>query len=210
MNEDGHAVAVATGVRWAVAQRALPGETRSGDASLVETFAGGVLLAAVDGLGHGAEAATAARIAVEQLRSHPDESPIALVKRCHLALEQARGAVMSLASLNAQDGSLAWIGVGNVCGVLVRAGAGDYPQRESLLLRGGVVGYNLPALGQSVLTALPDDVLVFATDGVASDFVTEIGPLPHPQLLADRILARWGLETDDALVLVAQFTRGAE
>jgi hypothetical protein len=92
----------------------------------------------------------------------------------------------------------------------VRAGAGDYPQRESLLLRGGVVGYNLPRSGQSVLTALPDDVLVFATDGVASDFVTEIGPLPHPQLLADRILARWGLETDDALVLVAQFMRGAE
>jgi hypothetical protein len=40
-----HAVALATGVRWAVAQRALPGETQSGDASLVETFARGVLLA---------------------------------------------------------------------------------------------------------------------------------------------------------------------
>jgi hypothetical protein len=196
-------------VKWAVAERALPGETQSGDLSLVEPFQGGVLLAAVDGLGHGAEAANAAQVAAEILRSHAGDGPLALVKDCHVALERTRGAVMSLASFNSQDGTLAWIGIGNVRGLLVRADPGDGPARESLLLRGGVVGYNLPALGESLLTVAPGDILVFATDGIAGDFVTEMVPLPRPQVLADRILARWGMVTDDALVLVARFTRGA-
>lgn len=209
MSEDGQAPAVASAVRWAVAQRALPGETLSGDLSLVEPFPGGVLLAAVDGLGHGSEAASAARMAVDLLRAHAEDDLVALVRRCHLALEQTRGAVMSVASLNTRDGTLAWMGVGNVRGVLVRANAGDRPPRESLLLRGGVVGYNLPALGESVLSVAPDDVLVFATDGVSGDFGTEMVPLPQPQATADRILARWGKVTDDALVLVARFTPGS-
>lgn len=209
MSEDGPAPAVASGLKWAVAQRAMPGETQSGDLSLVEPFARGVLLAAVDGLGHGSEAASAARAAVDLLRAHAGDDLVSLVRHCHMALEQTRGAVMSLASLNTGDGTLAWIGVGNVRGVLVRADAGERPARESLLLRGGVVGYNLPALGESVLTVAPDDILVFATDGVAGDFPTEMVPFPRPQAMADRILARWGKVTDDALVLVARFTQGA-
>ena len=209
MSEDGHPVAVPSGVSWAVAQRALPGETQSGDLSLVEAFPRGVLLAAVDGLGHGSEAADAARVAVELLRSHAGDGPLALVRRCHLALERTRGVVMSLASLDTRDGTLAWMGVGNVRGVVVRADPGGNAGSELLLLRGGVVGYNLPALGESVLRVAPDDILVFATDGVAGDFATEMVPLPEPQVLADRILARWGKLTDDALVLVARFTREA-
>ena len=192
-----------------MAQRALPGETLSGDLSLVEPFPRGVLLAAVDGLGHGSEAASAARMAVDLLRAHADDDLVALVRRCDLALEQTRGAVMSVASLDTRAGTLAWMGVGNVRGVLVRANAGDRPPRESLLLRGGVVGYNLPALSESVLSVAPDDILVFATDGVAGDFATEMVPLRQPQAIADRILARWGKLTDDALVLVARFTREA-
>ena len=47
-------------IEWGVASRALPGETRSGDLHVVESFAGGALVAAVDGLGHGEEAADAA------------------------------------------------------------------------------------------------------------------------------------------------------
>jgi hypothetical protein len=50
------------------------------------------------------------------------------------------------------------------------------------------------------------DTLIFATDGVRSDFASE--HLAHddpPQQLADRILARWGTKTDDALVLVARY-----
>jgi len=50
-------------IEWGVATLALPGETQSGDRHLVKPVGSTVLVAVVDGLGHGAEAATAAQAA---------------------------------------------------------------------------------------------------------------------------------------------------
>jgi negative regulator of sigma-B (phosphoserine phosphatase) len=200
------AVGPSARVEWAVARRALPGEIESGDLHVVESFPGGSLLAAVDGLGHGSEAAVAARAAVEVLRHNAQESVLSLVRRCHRALQETRGAAMSLASFNSADSSLAWLAIGNVEGTLVRADPGTVPNRESLLLRGGVVGYRLPALHASLLSVGPGDLLVLATDGVDSGFTaTEMNATEPLQALADRVLAQWGKETDDALVLVGRF-----
>src|SRR5437867_365164 len=49
-------------VHWAVATLALEGERESGDLHLVQPVTDGVLIAVVDGLGHGEEAAAAARL----------------------------------------------------------------------------------------------------------------------------------------------------
>src|SRR4051812_16934568 len=51
-------------LEWAVAGRALSGQLESGDAGLVVALARGTLLAVIDGLGHGSEAAAAAGSAV--------------------------------------------------------------------------------------------------------------------------------------------------
>ena len=50
-------------IEWGVASRALPGQPTSGDLNVVKSFPDGVLVAALDGVGHGEQAATAARIA---------------------------------------------------------------------------------------------------------------------------------------------------
>ncbi len=205
LNGDERGLGPAARAEWAVARRAAPGEQESGDLHVVECFPGGTLLAAVDGLGHGAEAAIAARAAVDVLRAHAPESVIALVRRCQRALRETRGVVMSLATFNAPDSSLTWLGIGNVGGVLVRADPAGGPPRESLLLRGGVVGYRLPVLSAAVLTVNPGDLLVFATDGVDASFAPEPAGNTALQPLADRILDQWGKNTDDALVLVARF-----
>ena len=55
-------------MEWAVAARTAPGAVASGDAYVVKTFAQGTLLAVVDGLGRGNQAATAAGIAVALLK----------------------------------------------------------------------------------------------------------------------------------------------
>ena len=88
-------------VDWAVASRAYPDQVESGDRHLVAPFRAGVLLAAVDGLGHGSEAALAACTALEVLEAHRAEPVVELVRRCHKALAATRGAVMSLASVDA-------------------------------------------------------------------------------------------------------------
>ena len=58
---------------------------------------------------------------------------------------------MSVAVLDARAETMTWVGVGNVEGVLLRAQAAVSPRRESLLLRGGVIGGRLPALLAAIL-----------------------------------------------------------
>jgi negative regulator of sigma-B (phosphoserine phosphatase) len=199
--------AVSTGlIEWAVAEQVLPGQTESGDRYLVTPTQDGWLVAVVDGLGHGAEAAEAAKAAVRSLERHAGEPIIPLVRDCHGSLFGTRGVVMSVAAFHVRDETLTWIGVGNVEGVLLRAQATAGPRRESLLLRGGVVGGHLPALVAAILPVTRGDALIFATDGVRSDFAIELhAQSDAPQQLADRVLRGWGTKQDDALVLVARY-----
>ena len=193
-------------VDWAVASRAHPDQTESGDRYVVAPLPSGVLVGVVDGLGHGVEAAAAACAAVTLLEAHRDESVIDLVHRCHAALATTRGAVMSLASFDALDRTLTWIGVGNAEGIVLRADRRADPSRQTLLLRGGVVGYQLPELHASVVPVSPGDTLVLATDGIRGDFVWRLDPGDAPRQIADRTLALHGKTQDDALVLVVRFS----
>jgi hypothetical protein len=190
-------------VAWGWAGSALDGE--SGDLHVVAPFAGGVLVALLDGLGHGPEAASAASAAVPILVAFAGEPVLELIRRCHEALRRTRGAVMSVASFRAGDATLIWAGVGNVDGVLVRTPG--HPQRadEAMLLRGGVVGYRLPALRAYTLAVAPGDTLILTTDGIGSGYAAGLEIAGDPQQLADAILARGAKGSDDAHVVVARY-----
>ncbi|MBI4390886.1 MAG: SpoIIE family protein phosphatase [candidate division NC10 bacterium] len=192
-------------LEWGLATLALPGHPESGDRHVVQPFPNGVLVAAVDGLGHGEEAAAAAKLAVSVLERHAREGVIALLRRCDEALRGTRGVVMSLASFRAPDGMMTWLGVGNVEGLLVRAAAQSDLRHEALVLRGGVVGRQLPPLQAAVVPVRRGDMLILATDGIREGFTEGLPPNDPPQGLADRILARHSKGTDDALVLVARY-----
>jgi hypothetical protein len=110
---------------------------------------------------------------------------------------------MSLASYSARYGTLEWIGVGNVEGVLLRADANASPSRESLLLRGGGVGFSLPQLAASVVQVSPGDTLVFATDGIRPDFARGLVRPAEAGALAAQVLTQYARLNDDALVLAA-------
>lgn len=188
-----------------VAARALRGERASGDQHLVHPFRDGVLVAVVDGLGHGLEAAKAARTAVTTLRCHAGESVLPLIKRCHAMLVGSRGVAASIASFNATDSTMTWLGVGNVEGVLVHSERDSAPGKEFLLLGRGFIGGRLPNLHAFVVPLVRGDTLTFATDGVTSNFHDEINVCEPPQKIADRVLSGHGKDSDDALVLVARF-----
>jgi len=196
-------------IELGIASRALPGQPESGDQKVVKPFPSGVLIAVLDGVGHGSEAATAAMIAKDILEEHPADSVVALVQRCHEALHAARGVAVSIASLDASQGLLTWIGVGNVVGVLLRQSVTPVAAEKSLLLRAGVVGFQLPAsLEADSVQVSEGDTLVFATDGIGSDFARGLAASQPPQKAAESILARHGKTTDDALVLVVRFLSG--
>jgi negative regulator of sigma-B (phosphoserine phosphatase) len=172
----------------------------------VKPFPDGVLVAVVDGLGHGPEAAAAAAQAVRTLESHPEQPVISLAKQCHEALRSTRGAVMSLASYSARESTMIWLGVGNVEGVLLRPDK-KHDRHESLLLRGGVLGTQLPTLTAAVIPVRWGDILILATDGIRSEFARDVIVTDPVQTIADRILAEHIKGTDDALVLVLRYLR---
>jgi negative regulator of sigma-B (phosphoserine phosphatase) len=191
---------------YGVAKFVLPGQDESGDHHLICCVRSGILIATIDGIGHGEEAANAAKAATYTLKSSAGEPIISLVERCHEKLRATRGVVLSLAFIDPEHGMMTWLGVGNVQGVLMRANAKNGNVQESLLLRAGVVGSQLPALQATVLTITQGDTLFFATDGVRSDFSMTLSSRENPQRAADRILEQYRTGSDDALVLVARLT----
>jgi phosphoserine phosphatase RsbX len=196
-------------IEWAVAGRALGGETaagsESGDLQVVAPFPGGVLVAVIDGLGHGPEAAHAACAAAEVLQAHADQPLAALIQRCHASLRQSRGAVMTLVAFNSAESSITSIGVGNVDAVLLRANSSADFVHAAVLLRGGIVGYQLPPLRATSLSVGPGDTLIIATDGIGTGFTTGVNVRQSPQKIADSILSHHAKASDDSLVLVVRF-----
>jgi serine phosphatase RsbU (regulator of sigma subunit) len=193
-------------IEWAAVGRALQPSARSGDLHAVHLFDGGALVAAIDGLGHGEEAAYASQLAEQTLRADPSATLEALVERCHAKLKGTRGAVMSLARLDDGAREMTWTGVGNVEGVLLRADLRASPTRHTLVSLAGVVGgAGSVRFRPSTLKLVPGDTLLFATDGVRPDFGRDANPLAAPETAAQSVLERWGRDDDDALVVVARW-----
>jgi len=194
-------------IDWGVASRAIAGETESGDRCVVKKLDNGALLAAADGLGHGAEAARAASLAIRIVEDQAGRPLLEIVGACHRALLRTRGAALSLAHWNAERREVTWVGVGNVEGLLLIAGQGRQPERERLVLRRGVVGDRLPPLQASIVAVPREGLLVFATDGIGDGFDQGLETRAAPQFQADGVLARHSRDADDALVLVARLGR---
>jgi negative regulator of sigma-B (phosphoserine phosphatase) len=195
-------------VEWAVAARPLPGEAVSGDVAVCVAAGERVLLAAIDGLGHGTEAAAAAALARDTIRRHRDEPLVSLLRLCHAALAETRGVALTLAQVECDTGGLRWVGVGNVEAHVVRRGEGSGPRVvASALLYGGTVGFRLPEVRPSSLELRPDDLVILATDGVDADFPSHVATGQPVDRIAASILDRCSRPTDDALVAVARHRR---
>lgn len=191
-------------ISYGLATQTIGGETVCGDQGLVLPFRDGALVAAIDGLGHGEEANFAALKAVGILREHAQAPLLELMHKCHEGLRETRGAVVSLASFNFRQNTISWTGVGNVEGCLLPP-PGENLRRETLLLHNGVVGYELPHARVATLPLVPGHTLIFASDGLRSDFSYDLDLALSPQRLADFILAKSIKGTDDALVVVARY-----
>ena len=181
----------------------LPGQDLSGDQYVVAPFDGGILVAVMDGVGHGAEAARAARVTEEILKYSPGQALAFLIKRCHEGLRGTRGVVASFAAFNHAEKMMTWVGVGNVQGKLLPMDALSPPR--TLLLSVGTLGHQLAPVFPTALSIKSGDTLIFTTDGIREDFDQRLNLKQSPQQLADEILSRHARQTDDALVLVGRY-----
>lgn len=200
--------AVTTSVlEWAHATLTLPGQVECGDRHVVMPFDSKLLIAVVDGLGHGEEAARVAERSVATLETWGErETPVALMERCHAELRGSRGVVMSLALFDASERTMSWLGVGNVEGRLLRRFPSSERRHQNLLMRPGVVGERLPTLQAVTFPIGRGDMIIFATDGIHPRFAEHIDTGSTLQEIADGIIAHHGKNNDDALVLVAKYS----
>lgn len=193
---------------WAVAGRPVPGEEVSGDTAVHVELDGYEVLAVVDGLGHGPEAAAAADRAAAVIEGHAGEPFDAVLGQCHADLARTRGVAMTIASVG-RDGTMHWVGVGNVEAHVLRL-EGTRPRRvASAVLYGGVVGYRLPRHRVSTFDLAAGDLLLIATDGVLIDSLDDLSIGDPVDRLVATIIERHARPADDALVVAARYRGSA-
>lgn len=195
---------------WAAEARPRPGESICGDRLIaVDVDGTGALFGVLDGLGHGADAAEAAKCGVDVLRSQRAEPLDVLVQRCHRALSGTRGVAMTLARIDFQTDILSWIGIGNVTADLVAKHPAGVELRSSARLAGGIVGYRIPeVLPSQEVPIRPGDLLLIVSDGIVEDHLDDIDFSATSLVIARQILHSHAKDNDDALVLAARH-RGA-
>lgn len=191
-------------LEWDAASMPMPGENVLGDRAVVAFAERQILLAVIDGVGHGPEAAAAAQVAAYTLKHSADQDVASAVLECHRALARTRGAALSVAAVDDREHTMTWLGIGNVEARLLH-GAEPLPASDSLLLHNGVVGHELPRLIPQTVPLARGDLLIFATDGIRRDFDDDLMPRGSCREIADRILEQHALGSDDALVLVARY-----
>lgn len=192
-------------LKWSATWAPKEGEKACGDLYFVKEFEETVILAAIDGLGHGEKAFHASEKAKESLEQYAGETLLSVINRCHKDLQNTRGVVMSLAQFNSQEHTMSWASVGNVEGRLIRNKRDTVRAREELMLRGGVVGYRLPSLQSSMFSVSHGDLVIFITDGVRREFLEDLSVNTTTQEIGKQVAVRHFKGNDDALVLAARY-----
>jgi hypothetical protein len=192
-------------LEWAVAGAPADGQNESGDSHLVDHTEQGVLLAVVDALGHGAEAAAVADRAVAAMRTRSSHRLDDLMWRCHDAMAGTRGVVIATAWLDA-GAVLTWLVVGNVNAALMRRRYANLERHAAPISHAGVLGMRLPRIGARALSLRSGDLLIMATDGIDPSFSDDLGPVGDLSGATRRLVERSRIPSDDALVLMARCT----
>jgi len=193
-------------IDWAVKLAAMNGETECGDGYVVKEVPDGVLVCAIDGLGHGPDAAAATEQAIIAIEENATHELVSIVHHCHKVLLNERGVVMSLVKLdNAR--TLSWLGVGNVEVKLFRwsDNSGEHGVARPVLMSGVVGSGRLPSVYATSVPVRHNDLLILTTDGIEPGFAEVLDTSASPEEIAEDIFNNYVKQTDDALVLVGRY-----
>jgi negative regulator of sigma-B (phosphoserine phosphatase) len=183
-------------VQIGVASRPMPGEVDCGDQVAVVRDASRSLIAVVDGVGHGTEAATVARAAIAAIVVEPWARLEDVIDRCARALAQTRGAAITLLRFDAATGELEHVGVGNV------EVACSTRQSARFVAVPGIMGVRVRKVLVTSQRVHPGDLFVVHTDGVSRrlDFGRYFDL--DPTSLANKLVEQYGSPRDDAACVV--------
>ncbi len=179
---------------------AIKGESECGDAWSVACDDHCVALLVADGLGHGPQAATAAKAAADAFVEQPFDAPAQAMQRLHHALSGTRGAAAACAVLNQSTSKLDYCGVGNICARVLSSGAS-----RGLVSHNGTLGMQLHRAQQFEYPCQPGDRVVMHSDGMSARWsIGDYAGLQprHAAVIAGVLFRDHGRGSDDTTVLV--------
>jgi hypothetical protein len=236
-------------LRVAALTRPFPGETHNGDAyfaaatgrdgappslaasdptgadpgakpaTLVIDDPGRMLLAVVDGVGHGPDAAAVTAKILACMRANFRLDPAPLLEECHRAVEHSRGAAVGIALLDPEAQQVRFVGVGNIKMQLLSrditqamVSIPDCPPSgvkiQTFVANSGIVGYRMPSrLLEDSCELGAGDLIGMWSDGMASGF--DLWNVPHlpkltPEGIVESAFASLLRGNDDATLLVSR------
>jgi anti-sigma regulatory factor (Ser/Thr protein kinase) len=183
------------------------GEVVSGDAWGVECKGGYCNVLVADGLGHGSDAARAARAAVAVLTAHPESEPGDLLPRAHGALATTRGAAVAAARFKIGEGRGKFAGIGNIAARIESAST-----RRQLASHNGIVGHSMRKVQEFPFDLPPGAVFILHSDGLSSHWTLADHPglmAKHPAIIAGLLYRDHSRGRDDVTVVVIKIGEGA-
>lgn len=181
------------------------GEQVCGDGWAVVAGDGRTVVAVVDGLGHGPDAARAAEAALGAVRAHAGASPADVIRAAHGPLRATRGAAMAVVCLEHGAPELRFAGVGNVAGVVLTAEGS-----RSMASHNGIVGHEMRKVQDFTYDWPAGAVLLLHSDGLQTRWRLDAYPgllARDPALLAGVLFRDFARGRDDATVLAVPDVR---
>jgi anti-sigma regulatory factor (Ser/Thr protein kinase) len=154
----------------------------------------------VDGLGHGPNAARAARAATDAFAAHPAATPAALMQICHGALATTRGAAGAVARVAAAENRGTFAGIGNIA---CRVEWTD--ERRQLVSHSGTLGHVMRRVQEFEFSFPAGALLILHSDGLATHWASTDYPglaNKHAGLIAGVLYRDHDRGRDDVTVVV--------
>ncbi len=179
------------------------GETACGDSAYAQLTPTALTLFLGDGLGHGASAQQAVRLANQTMERQRERSPALWLTAIHRAAIGTRGLVGTGAVFDFSSRKWKICGVGNI-----KTQLNGMLQVKNYIPQNGILGYNLPRkLTEYELPYEPGQCLVMASDGIRNRW----NPNRYPNIsrysstvMAAAIYKEFARQTDDMSVMVAR------
>jgi anti-sigma regulatory factor (Ser/Thr protein kinase) len=178
------------------------GETMCGDAWAVEQSSGRHLFLVADGLGHGPQAAAAAREAVRLFRDNVRLEPAQILHVIHAGLRSTRGAAVAIAAVDFGAQKVHYVGVGNIAGTVASPSG-----TASMVSHNGTLGYQVHKVQEFIYPFPRGALLVLHSDGLTSHWRLDSYPGlvgRDPSLVAGVLYRDFKRGRDDVTVLVAR------